>query len=86
MAQRYSPLYDSAPLPTTESPRRTSIAESSSDSDISYRDNLDDEPFDEKREDSRFQDEPSMENEVGYDAQPRRVSLVLPGGRFQLLI
>ncbi len=45
-----------------------------SDSDVSYLDNLEDEPFEEK--DRRFQDEPNMEDGDGeeYPLEPRRVS------------
>lgn len=44
------------------------------DSDVSYRDNLEDEPFNEK--DRRFQHEPHMEDGEGegYPVEPRRVS------------
>ena len=49
---------------------------SDSESDVSFRDTLDVEPFDEKqRVDERFRDEPSMEDgEEGYTMEPRRVS------------
>jgi len=65
-----SPDADSFQL-KDRSPRRESLSLSSEDSDISYRDNLDDEPFDEK--DRRFQDESAMEDGEGYDVEPRRV-------------
>lgn len=50
-----------------------------SNSDVSYRDNLDDEPFNEK--DRRFVDEPNMEDGdgEGFPVEPRRVSLVMSG-------
>ena len=69
-----SPDVDSFQL-QDRSPRRESLSLSSEDSDISYRDNLDDEPFDEK--DRRFQDESAMEDGEGYDVELRRVSSVL---------
>jgi len=55
--------------------RRDSISLSSDDSDVSYRDNLDDEPFDEK--DRRFEDERDMEDGEGYTTESRRVCRVL---------
>jgi hypothetical protein len=75
MSQQYSPLLDTGHLPSNDLPRRrSSLSESDSDSDVSYRDQLDTEPFNEKG-DSRFQDEPTLEDEIGVDGQPRRVSL-----------
>jgi dipeptidyl aminopeptidase len=57
-------------------PRRDSLS-SLADSEVSYKDNLDVEPFDEKakhRGDVRFHDEPTMEDgEEGYAVEPRRV-------------
>ena len=79
MAQRYSPLLDTTGLPANDLPRRSSLAGSDSDdsgSEVSYRDQLDIEPFHEK-EDRRFQDEPSMEDDIGggTGGQPRRVRI-----------
>ena len=58
--------------------RRSLASESDTDSDdVSYRDVLDTEPFDEKvRVAERFQDEPNMEDgEEGYAVEPSRVGL-----------
>jgi len=46
----------------TERKRSLSISSVGSGSDISYNDPLDVEPFNEKRSDSRFQDEPALED------------------------
>lgn len=69
-------LDDSPPAPT-----RLSLESDSDESDIIYRDVLDVEPFDEKR-DRRFKDEGVMEDGQeggdgdgqGYVTEPRRVS------------
>lgn len=53
------------------SPRRSDSL--SDDSDISYRDNLDDEPFQDEK-DRRFNEEGHMEDGDGYAIEPRRVS------------
>jgi len=45
-----------------ERKRSLSISSVGSGSDISYNDPLDVEPFNEKRSDSRFQDEPALED------------------------
>jgi len=53
-------------------PPRPSLSLSDDSDDIVYRDNLDDEPFDEK--DRSFQEESTLEDGQGYMAEPRRVS------------
>lgn len=76
-----SPGIDSFQL-QDRSPRRDSLSLSSEDSDISYRDNLDDEPFGEK--DRRFQDEGTMEDGEGYITEPSRVCSCASRGTVRL--
>jgi len=74
MAQQYSSLpediaLDDRPLRA----RRSDSISSASDSEVSYTDPMDIEPFDEKR-DNRFQDEPAEES--GFPMEPRRVGSI----------
>jgi hypothetical protein len=64
MSQQYSSIPEAVPLDDTVPERKRSLSISSigSGSDISYNDPLDVEPFNEKRSDSRFQDEPALED------------------------
>lgn len=77
---------DSRPSPPRDRDNRRDSLDSanSGDSEVSYRDNLDVEPFDEKvgsGGDARYTDEPVMEDgEGGFSMQPRRVSLGLSVG------
>ena len=76
-ADRPIPLQDRSLSPTHSAklgPSRSDRSSLSSDgSDLVYRDNLEDDPFNEK--DERFEETPQMEDgEEGYDVQPRRVS------------
>lgn len=61
-------------LEDRRSPLPPRFSEDDSGSEVSYHDNLQDEPFDEK--DRRFQDEPNMEDGdgQGFVIEPRRVS------------
>lgn len=54
---------------STPSRRSASISD---DSEISYRDNLEDEPFQDEK-DRRFNQEGLMEDGEGYSVEPRRV-------------
>jgi hypothetical protein len=75
------PEYESIRLNSRSSPsqegRLSLDASSEGGSDVSYRDNLDAEPFDEKASgDVRFRDEPTMEEgQEGFSMQPQRVCL-----------
>lgn len=64
MSQPYDSLPNAVSLNDTLPERKRSLSMSSvgSGSDISYNDPLDVEPFSEKRLDSRFQDEPALED------------------------
>jgi hypothetical protein len=64
MSQQYSSIPEAVSLDDTMGERKRSLSISSvgSGSDISYNDPLDVEPFNEKRSDSRFQDEPALED------------------------
>ena len=69
------PSSSKSPVPRERS--SPSPARSESDgSEVTYRDNLDIEPFDEKGE--RFQDDPALEDgDQGYVVEPGRVSRLL---------
>lgn len=81
MAQQYSALPEMIPLNDTPPERKRSLSLSSgSDSDMSYRDPLDIEPFDEKgavgyHDEAREDD---AEEGLGYAIEPRRVSCRFP--------
>lgn len=64
MSQQYSSIPEGVSTGDTLGERKRSLSMSSvgSGSDISYNDPLDVEPFNEKRSDSRFQDEPALED------------------------
>lgn len=80
MSQPYNSLPEAIALNDTPPERKRSLSMSSaSGSDISYNDPLDVEPFDEKRGDSRFQDEPILEEgdeSAGFVSGTRRVRIV----------
>lgn len=71
MSQEYSSLPEGIAMDDRPArAKRSDSISSASDSDVSYTDPLEIEPFDEKR-DNRFQDEPAEES--GFPMEPRRV-------------
>ena len=78
MAQQYSAVPESATFTNSSPPegseRKRSLSLSSgSDSDMSYRDPMDIEPFDEKGHTTVLNDDEAEEG-LGYAIEPRRVS------------
>lgn len=77
MSQQYTAVPETVPLvdsSSTERERKRSLSLSSgSDSDVSYRDPMDIEPFDEKGHTTVLNDDEAEEG-LGYAIEPRRVS------------
>ena len=77
MAQQYSAVPESATFTNSSPPegseRKRSLSLSGSDSDMSYRDPMDIEPFDEKGHTTVLNDDEAEEG-LGYAIEPRRVS------------